>query len=202
MISRFLKGNKVTSSFTYKIKPNKLLLILLAIDLFLLLTTALTNFTRIHEYNNVIFSFFAENYLKFGYLKLNFAPVDLHTHAISLPKDVTYYINHPILLPLILSLFYKFLGISNLVGRLVPILFSLVSVLSLYLLVKKYWGEKIALLGSFIFVFSPMNLIFGKVINYEPLTMAFSLGALLFYSNWFEHQKKKRFSHFCFPFDP
>lgn len=63
-------------------------------------------------------------------------------------------------------------------GRLFSIGFSLLSLVLLYLLVKRHSGEAVALLAAFFFAFLPYNIYYSRVILPEPLFVCFTLAGL------------------------
>lgn len=90
--------------------------------------------------------------------------------------------------PIYNSLVYYFYllngGVDEKLARLVNILFSLGSIIFIYLLSKKYFGAATALLSSFLFALLPFNIYFSRVILPEPSLVFFSLGMLYFVDRW------------------
>ena len=74
-------------------------------------------------------------------------------------------------------------------GRLVSILFSLGSLIFLYLIVKRYLGTKAALLSAFFFAILPFNIYYSRVILPEPMMLFTSLGMIYFFDKWIEKSK-------------
>jgi 4-amino-4-deoxy-L-arabinose transferase-like glycosyltransferase len=83
-------------------------------------------------------------------------------------------------------------------GRLTAVIASLFSLLFLYLLSKKFFGGKIALLTAFFFAALPFNVYYSRVILPEPLMVAFSLGALYFFVEFIENKKTTHWLVSCF----
>lgn len=74
-------------------------------------------------------------------------------------------------------------------GRLISIFASLGSTILLYLLVRKYYGAKTAVLTAFFFGFIPYNIFFSRTILPEP-SMTFSfLGAIYFFDKYLDEEK-------------
>jgi len=65
-------------------------------------------------------------------------------------------------------------------GRLVSILFSLVSLVFLFLIVEHFLNSKIALLSAFFFAVLPFNIYYSRVILPEPMMVMTSLGMIYF----------------------
>jgi len=88
--------------------------------------------------------------------------------------------------------FFKLIGIFNLDiwGRLTAVIASLFSLFFLYLIIAKFWGEKTALFSAFFFAVLPFNIYYSRAILPEPLTIAFSLGAIYFFAKFVDKNKK------------
>lgn len=74
-------------------------------------------------------------------------------------------------------------------GRMISIIFSLGSLIFLYLITKKYLGPKIGLFSAFFFGFLPFNIFYSRVILPEPMMIFTSLGMIYFFSKWLEDGK-------------
>jgi hypothetical protein len=75
---------------------------------------------------------------------------------------------------------FKFLTLEE-AGRLVSIVFSMISAYLVYLLGKRFisvWG---GVLAAFFFAFIPYNIFFSRVILPEPMSVTFSLLAIWFF---------------------
>ena len=82
------------------------------------------------------------------------------------------------------AILYKVFPFFNLEvwGRLVSIFSSLASLAFLYLIVKKYLDENIALWAAFFFAILPFNIFYSRVVLPEPMMVAASLGMIYFFS--------------------
>ena len=69
-------------------------------------------------------------------------------------------------------------------GRLVSIFFSSLTIVWLYLLVKQYSSEKVAIVAAFVFAFLPYNVYYGRVIMPDPMHISFSILALYLVTLW------------------
>ncbi|MFH1833043.1 MAG: glycosyltransferase family 39 protein [Candidatus Levyibacteriota bacterium] len=83
---------------------------------------------------------------------------------------------------------FKTFGIFSLVqwGRLVTIFSSLLTIIFIYLIVKKYRGEQAGLLSAFFFAFLPFNIYFGRTILPDSLMVMAILGGIYFFDKWLE----------------
>jgi len=65
-------------------------------------------------------------------------------------------------------------------GRLVSVLFSLISLVFLFLIVEHFSNTQIALLSAFFFAVLPFNIYYSRVILPEPMMVMTSLGMIYF----------------------
>jgi 4-amino-4-deoxy-L-arabinose transferase-like glycosyltransferase len=90
-------------------------------------------------------------------------------------------------------------GVDEKLARLVNILFSLGSIIFIYLLTRKYFGTFTSLVSSFLFALLPFNIFFSRVILPEPSLVFFSLGMVYFVDRWiYENTWKLYFLSFFF----
>lgn len=80
--------------------------------------------------------------------------------------------------------FYLIFGISESYHRLVSVLFSLGSIIFLYLITKKYTNIITAQIAVFTFSFLPFNVFFSRTTLPEPTFVFFSLGMVYFVDRW------------------
>ncbi len=76
-------------------------------------------------------------------------------------------------------------------GRVVSIIFSSLSLVFLFLLVRKYLGRRTAYLSAIFFAVLPYNIYFSRVILPEPMMVALSLGMIYFFDRWLAETKIK-----------
>lgn len=74
-------------------------------------------------------------------------------------------------------------------GRLVTIASSLLSIVFLFLLVKKYLGVRVGLLTAFFFGLLPYNIYYSRTILPDPSMVAVMLGGIYFFDRWIEKLK-------------
>lgn len=86
--------------------------------------------------------------------------------------------------PALMAIVYYFVGVHDIVGRLVTIMFSMASIVVMYLLSKYFLPERGALLATAIYALTPMSIYFGRAVFPEALLLFFSLGALYFLLRW------------------
>lgn len=89
----------------------------------------------------------------------------------------------------VVALVYLALGnVEVIYGRQVSVIFSLFSIVFLYLLVKKFLGVRIALLSALFFGFLPYNIYFSRVFLPEPMMIFASLAGLYFFVRFLEKE--------------
>lgn len=121
----------------------------------------------------------AKNYVRFGYLDTLFGPV---TNFEPHPEEFTYYLHHPVLFNILLSLPMHILGTGERVARLVPIVSSTAGILLLFFLVRRLWGREKALASSAFMAVAPMCAYFGRMPNEETLALPVIIGLALLYA--------------------
>lgn len=86
---------------------------------------------------------------------------------------------------------YLVFGVQEWLHRLVSVIFSLGSVVFLFLIVRKYAGELAAFVASLVFALLPFNVFFNRTILPENVLVFFSLGMMYFGSRWIEENQKR-----------
>jgi 4-amino-4-deoxy-L-arabinose transferase-like glycosyltransferase len=138
-----------------------------------------------HEgWNAAVYSTAARNHLAYG-LGATRLGVILNGDTVS-PAAFLYYTNHPPLLPLALAASFAVFGPHEWAARLVPILFTLASLVLVWRIGARLRGETYGLLAAAIFAFVPMNAFYGRMVDHEALTLTFALAALYAYLRWRE----------------
>ena len=95
----------------------------------------------------------------------------------------------PPLWPLLLGIIWK-LNFSQIIfGKILDLIFSTLSVYLTYLIGKKLFSEKIALLGALIFSFNPIFLMHVGLILTEPLAIFLGLWGIFFFLQFLETEK-------------
>lgn len=104
----------------------------------------------------------------------------------SLPNPERYrFVEFPLYNILVWLVWLKF-PFQESMARLVSIFLSLGSVTFLFLITRRYFGNLLSLLATFIFAFLPYNIFYSTVIMPEPLLVFSMLGTLLFFDLWLE----------------
>jgi len=102
-----------------------------------------------------------------------------------------YHLSHPPLLQILIAFSYALFGVHEWSARLVPILFSLGSIILLYIIVRVLFNKEIALFTSIFASFLPMSAYFGRIVNFEAVVLFFVLFVVWSYVRWVETDKLK-----------
>lgn len=141
--------------------------------------------TSVHTQNN--FNFYGEiasNYNREGLVGTKLGMIYLGE----------YYVHHPPLLPLMVATSFKIADFINLnriiAANLVPTLFTIGSILFLFLITSKLWGDWTALVTIFIVSITPIFKRYSQHVNHEPLVTFFILSSLYYYIIWIKSDDK------------
>lgn len=135
-----------------------------------------------HDFNGAVWSNIARNYNRYGFIATKFGQVD--GYGPMFPKEFSYYIHHPPLLPILTALMFRLFGETEAVARTLPLLFSLGTIVFIFLIAKHFWGILGAVVASLALMVMPMFDYFGKMVDHEALTLFFIVAATYFYIRW------------------
>ncbi|MEO8665338.1 MAG: glycosyltransferase family 39 protein [Ignavibacteria bacterium] len=96
--------------------------------------------------------------------------------------------------PFIVSLLYGIFGMDEMWGRIVSLIFSVLTVYGLYLLVRKIISENTALWSAFIYAILPLNIYFTRAFMPESMMLMCSVYGIYFYNEWIENDRWKNFT--------
>jgi len=128
----------------------------------------------------------ARNFIKEGWNFFqpkidNFTP--LHPGQ---PNDQRLFLVEPPIYNSLVAGIYKLLGVSEKWARLVSVIFSLGSMVFLYLLGAYFFNDKTGLFAALFFAILPYNIFYSRVILPEPMIIFLCLGMLFFAIKWLE----------------
>jgi len=86
---------------------------------------------------------------------------------------------------------YTIFGIKDWVGRIIPIMFSLLAIVYMFKLTKFYFNEKLALFTSFVYSILPLNVFFTRVLMPESGMLFFTIISLYYYSKYLKNNQNK-----------
>jgi len=135
------------------------------------------------DFNGACWSQSAHNTLRAGLLATAGVPSAFYFGPLPIPPS-GYYAHHPPLLSLMLAGLFTVLGEREWVARLLPIAFSVAGVVLLWTLIKDCAGRRTATFGTMLFAAMPMELFYGRMVNFEPINLVWMLGALLCLRRW------------------
>ena len=135
------------------------------------------------DYNGACWSQSAHNTMRAGLLATAGVPSAFYFGPLPIPPS-GYYTHHPPLLSLMLAGMFAILGEKEWVARSLPIAFSLVGVVLLWALMKDCAGRRAATFGAVLFAAMPMELFYGRMVNFEPINLVWMLGSLLCLRRW------------------
>lgn len=134
-------------------------------------------FFGIHDWNGARYGNIARNFLRYGLLKTHFGQVENSGEV--KPLEFQYYTHFPPLLPIVISISYKFLGVKEWATRLIPLLATAGTIVLLFLIGRTIFNWQVGLTASLLALATPMVRYFGKNPVHEPLAVFFA--ALAFF---------------------
>jgi LmbE family N-acetylglucosaminyl deacetylase len=180
-------SNSAAQKHSVEAKSPSRWVFVLAVILVWLATALSTNIDRpwigAIDYNGAVWSQAAHNILRAGLTKTLGASSGFYFGPLPIPPW-GYYLHHPPLLHLIITVLFAVFGESEWVARLFPIGCSLASVILLWFLVRSCVGVRTATLSAAVFACMPMELRYGQMVNFEPCILMLILGALLSLRYW------------------
>lgn len=138
----------------------------------------------LHEWNGALYSLFARNFLRYPWEIHHGMPLIAVGEAVPAENERSIYPSHPAGLVWLVAASFRVLGESEWAARIVPIIASLGSVILLMLLVRRRWGDDLALHCGLAYSILPMTVYFGRMVNHEPVCMFFMLAAAWAWDHW------------------
>ena len=139
-------------------------------------------------YEGALQEVIARNHLIYGFAQTNFVSVVSVVNGQNI-----YHLSHPPLFQIFIATSYSVFGLHEWSARLVPILFSLGSIVLIYLIARMLWDKETALLSSIFAAFMPISAYFGRIVNFESAALFFALLIIIGYIHWIETNEKKYF---------
>ena len=87
----------------------------------------------------------------------------------------------------ITGLFYYYINNNIFWGKLVSLLGSIITLLYLFKLINKYYGERLAIFSCLFFIFSPLGLLMRTSVQPDALGLMFQIIALNYLFSWKEN---------------
>jgi 4-amino-4-deoxy-L-arabinose transferase-like glycosyltransferase len=105
-------------------------------------------------------------------------------HSPDLPNPERLFLAEPPIYNSLVALVYSFFGVKESFARALSILFSLGSIIFLFLLVKDSHNHKVALWAALFFAILPFSVFYSRVVLPEPLMVFATLGMLYFFKRF------------------
>ncbi len=103
-------------------------------------------------------------------------------------------------LPLLISISFIVFGVSEWAVRFIPLTFSIVGVCYFYLVIKKLWNIRVALIASLFYTLTPMFVYFGKLPVPDIPIIGLLIASFYYYLLWLEKNNKKNLFLLCICF--
>jgi len=147
-------------------------------------------FASDHEgWNAGFYSNVARNHLTLGFSKTLFGNLQSVEPAVITPKDFS--VDHPPLLGLLLYLSFALLGNKESSARMVPILFSIGSLILMYFFLLRFYAKKIAFISCVVMILMPIFAYYGHMAGHESIIIFSVIGVFYFYFLWVDTLKQK-----------
>jgi len=91
------------------------------------------------------------------------------------------------------SIFYRVLGLSEWVARLVPLSFWVGSMVLLRRLLRKYYNARTALFSILFFAIAPQNIFISRAFMPESAMIFFTIGMIYYFSEWIDKDSALNF---------
>lgn len=95
------------------------------------------------------------------------------------------------LYPFIVSLLYYFFGVNDFGGRILSVIFSVLTIYGLYLLTRKIISETAALWSAFIYAVIPLNIYYSRSFMPESMMLMCIVYGILFFYMWIKNERWK-----------
>lgn len=144
-----------------------------------------------HEYNGVVYSTIARNFNRYGIINTSFAQIENQDKAS--PKEFYFMTHHPPILTVLLSISFGIFGEGEKAARLVPVIFSLATLILIYALTRQYFDKKTAILAAALACVTPMFIFYGKLPVQEVLGLPLILLSIFLYFRYIKRPSRNRY---------
>ena len=160
-ISVFMNRSRHTLQWFLSIQTKYKFLIILLLAIFL----------RLLYIQNVAFDEITYITTSMNFLHGEYDPLEISSHHLSLRYVST----------LIIAFFIVLFGPTHLGVILIPFFFSIATLIMLYLVVKRLYGEKHALIAAFLFAIFPLNIKYSTVLHGDVIIGFFMMLCFFLY---------------------
>ncbi|HEV2805283.1 MAG TPA: glycosyltransferase family 39 protein [Chthoniobacterales bacterium] len=93
------------------------------------------------------------------------------------------------ILPFVAALVYKTAGVQEWVGRIEGVLFFIVALPFFFGLVRRIFGESIALWATFFYAFAPLSIVASRAFMPDVPSLSLAVVGVYFFLHWIEEEK-------------
>jgi len=135
----------------------------------------------LQDWNGAFFSQLARNHLRYPWSLHHGMPVVAVGDALPAAGEFSIYATHPPGLVWLVAGAFAMLGESEVVARLVPIVFSIGAFAMLLWVMRRGWGTLVAVVFGTIYALLPMGVYFGRMVDHEAICLACAAAVLFAY---------------------
>jgi 4-amino-4-deoxy-L-arabinose transferase-like glycosyltransferase len=95
--------------------------------------------------------------------------------------------------PFLVSILYAIVGMSDMWGRILSVICALTTIYGLYLLVRRFLSNEIALWSAFIYAIIPLNIYYGRAFMVESAMLMCSVLGIYWFSKWLDEDNVRDF---------
>lgn len=170
--------------------------LVLILALFLLSIKIGKPFWGHHDWNSVVYSNIARNYVRYGYLGTKFAQVT--NVDFQKPQNFSFITHYPPLLPILISLSFHLFGQSEASARMTIIAFSILLVFFVYKIGKELQSDFLGIYAALSLTVTPIFLYFGKLPVHDTIVPAVSAIGFWTYLRYFKTENIKYYLFLVF----
>ena len=93
------------------------------------------------------------------------------------------------ILPFVAALVYKSVGVAEWIGRLEGVLFFVAALPFFFGLVRRIYGERVALWAAFFYAFAPLSIVASRAFMPDVPSLSLAIAGLYFFLRWVEEEK-------------
>ncbi len=142
-------------------------------------------------WNAALRSLIGRNYVKYGFFETGFAPYK-HFGMPETLAGMPIHWNHPPLVNLLVGLNFEIFGVHEWAANLVAAVPAALLIFVLFAVVRRRWGANVALAACAILAVLPMQVEYGKMLNYEVQIVLATLVAIYCAIRYRECQGRER----------
>lgn len=161
------------------LSQNWSVLVLLFVGVLILSVNLNKPFWGHHDWNGAYWGNVARNFTRHGIFETRLGMI--YNVGPATPDNFAYTFHFSPLYPLLLSLFFRLFGISEVTARSLSIILSVTTLFVFYRLIKVFSQNRVALAAIAFWVATPMFIYFGKMPVHDILILLLSITSFLFF---------------------